>query len=390
MILKSIDLDVKNGLFVALIGPNGSGKSTLLKCLAKILQPVKGIIFIGEHDITEMHELDVARLRSTVLSDRVYPFNMTVRELIALGRYPYQGLLGRLTINDNKLITDSAKMMEVEDLLENKFNELSDGQKQRVLIARALAQAPKVLILDEPATHLDAKSRVEILLKLKELARTQKIAIIASMHEIELTYRIADYVIVLEDGVIRGIGSPEEIFQDSLMDKVYGITMASWSNTFGAIELRCGDLYKRYIHVVSGAGTGIPVFRLLARRGYSFSAGILQESDLDFHLAKAMNVKTYSVPSFEAIPKVLVSNVRSDLSETRILIDSGFPIGKHNLPNLELIKNLYTYNNVAIFSVRDSEEILNMYGNSIKLESGSVADLTLFLQKQLSTVVEYK
>lgn len=382
MILKSIDLDVKNGLFVALIGPNGSGKSTLLKCLSKILKPVKGTIFIGEHDITELHELDVARLRSTVLSDRVYPFNMTVRELIALGRYPYQGLLGRLTINDNKLIIDSAKMMEVERLLESKFNELSDGQKQRVLIARALAQEPKVLILDEPATHLDAKSRVEILLKLKELARTQNIAIIASMHEIELTYRVADFVIVIEDGAIRGIGPPEEIFQDSLMDDVYGIKMATWSNTFGALELRCSDQGKRYIHVVSGAGTGIPVFRLLVRKGYSFSAGILQENDLDFHLARAMNVKTFSVPSFEPIPSDSISNVVSDLSETLILIDSGFPLGKHNLQNLELIKNLSNYNNATIFSLRDDDEIVNIYGNNTKVVKGSINELVTFLQKQ--------
>lgn len=389
MILKSVDLDVRNGLFVALIGPNGSGKSTLLKCLAKILKPVKGAIFIGEHDITELHELDVARLRSTVLSDRVYPFNMTVRELIALGRYPYQGLLGRLTTNDSKLIMDSARMMEVEDLLENKFNELSDGQKQRVLIARALAQAPKVLILDEPATHLDAKSRVEILLKLKQLARTENIAIIASMHEIELTYRIADYVIVLENGTVRGIGSPEEIFQDSLMDNVYSIKMATWSNKFGALELRCGDLFKIHIHVVSGAGTGVPVFRSLVRRGYSFSTGILQENDLDFHLAKVMDAKTYSVPSFEPISSELISNVVSDLSETRILIDSGFPIGKHNLQNLELIKNLYTHNNVVIFSVRDSMEISSTY-DGMKVEYGAITDLTLFLQKQLCDVIAYK
>jgi iron complex transport system ATP-binding protein len=382
MILKSIDLDVKNGLFVALIGPNGSGKSTLLKCLAKILKPVKGAILIGELDVTELHELDVARLRSTVLSDRVYPFNMTVRELITLGRYPYQGLLGKLTIDDKKLIADSATMMEVEHLLESKFSELSDGQKQRVLIARALAQVPKVLILDEPATHLDAKSRVEILLKLKELARTQNIAIIASMHEIELTYRIADYVIVLEDGAIRGIGSPEEIFQDSLMDNVYGIKMASWSNTFGALELRCGDLSKRYTHIVSGAGTGIPIFRLLARKGYPFSTGILQENDLDFHLAKTMNAKTYSVPSFEPIPSCMVSNVIPDLSETRILIDSGFPIGKHNLQNLELIKNLSNHNNVTIFSIRDSEEILNIYGKDMKVENGSINDIAIFLESK--------
>ncbi|MGH9922236.1 MAG: hypothetical protein ACRD38_05750, partial [Nitrososphaerales archaeon] len=231
---------------------------------------------------------------------------------------------------------------------------------------------------------------VEILLKLKELARKQNIAIIASMHEIELTYRIADYVIVLEDGVIRGIGSPEEIFQDSLMDNVYGIKMATWSNAFGALELRCNDISKKYIHVVSGAGTGISVFRLLVRRGYSFSAGILQENDLDFHLAKAMNVKTYSVPSFDPIPSNMILDIISDLSETRILIDTGFPIGRDNLQNLELIKELHACNNVTIFSIRNSEKVLDIYGKEMKIESGSITDLTAFLQTKLGKVMVYK
>ena len=251
-------MNVKDGTFVSVIGPNGSGKSTLLKCLMNILKPNTGAVFIDQNDISKLPELDLAKLRSAVLSDRVYPFNMTVHEIISLGRYPHQKFLNGKDRTDQEIIFQSASLLGVEEFLDKKFSELSDGQKQKVLIARALCQKPRVLILDEPATHLDTRSRIEILLKLREISRQENIIVIASMHEIEITVRISDQIIILEDGRILTKGSTEEILQNDIINKIYKNDRIVWSKIFGSIEIKCKpDLSK--IHVVSCNGTGIPI-----------------------------------------------------------------------------------------------------------------------------------
>lgn len=374
-----MDLSIENGTLVALLGSNGTGKSTLLKCIAKLLTPTKGRVWIENLDITLKHESEIARLRSIVLSDRVYPFNMKVEELIALGRYPYTNPLSTFDAKDLQIIQDSAEMMGVRDLLDRKFSELSDGQKQKVLIARALAQEPRILILDEPATHLDAKSKVEILLKIRSLAKSKKIAIMASLHEIELAFRIADRVFVLDEGRIRTAGSPESILNEQEVSKIYPTSSAAWSPLFGTLELICDGNDNNmapngcapHVYVVAGNGSGIPIFRILARNNVPFSSGILQENDVDYKLAKLMGANVDATSAFEPVQSEDVDRVIKKLTSvdpnSLLVIDAGVRIGTSNREIATLLKMLCDFN-IRILSMRNNVDIIDLYGANTLVE----------------------
>lgn len=336
-------------------------------------------MWIENLDITLKHESEIARLRSVVLSDRVYPFNMKVEELIALGRYPYTNPLSTFDAKNLKIIQDSAEMMGVRDLLDRKFSELSDGQKQKVLIARALAQEPRVLILDEPATHLDAKSKVEILLKIRSLAKSKRIAIIASLHEMELAFRIADRVIVLDEGRIRISGTPESVLNEQEVSKIYPTSSARWSTLFGALELICDGYdnslatngHAPYVYVVAGNGTGIPIFRILARNNVPFCTGILQENDVDCKLAKLMGADVDTTPAFEPIQSEDVDRVIKKLTHldpnSLLVIDAGVQIGTSNREMTTLLKMLCD-SNIRILSMRGDADIVDLYGANTAVE----------------------
>lgn len=379
---------------MALLGPNGAGKSTLLRCIARLLSPAKGKVWIENTDIMLKHESEIARLRSVVLSDRVYPFNMKAGELIALGRYPYTNPLSTFGAKEDlQIIQDSAEMMGVRDLLDRKFSELSDGQKQKVLIARALAQEPRVLILDEPATHLDAKSKVEILLKIRSLARSKRIAIIASLHEIELAFRIADRVVVLDEGRIRISGTPESVLNEQEVGKIYPTSSAAWSPLFGALELICNNNNNNnnnydnssaphgcvpYVYVVAGNGSGIPIFRMLARNNVRFSTGILQGNDVDCKLAKLMAVDVDATPAFEHVRNEDVDRVIKKLTRldpnSLLVIDAGATIGTSNREITALLKTLCDLN-MRILCMRNKADIVDLYGANTAVERIEMAGL---------------
>lgn len=368
-------MEVKEGLFVSLIGANGAGKSTLLKCLMHLLKPQTGSVLINQKNLNNLDESEIAKLRSSVLSDRIYPFNMTVNEIISLGRHPHQTLLGKINNEDKKTINEIVNMLEIKDLFYRKFSELSDGQKQKVLIARAIVQEPKVLLLDEPATHLDAKSRIEILLKLRDVVKMKKIIVIASMHEIEISYRISDKIIILDDGDIKAKDFPEEVFRNGTVQSVYNISKIVWNPVFGSLELKAIKKEFPKVHVVGGFGTAVPIYRLLSRLGVSFSTGILDQIDVDFCLAKTMDAKIFSNSTpYERL--TINDEIVSDLRGVEVVIDAGFPINDNTNPNVELIKKMAQ--KCTVFSLRKEQDCQHIFENN-NMKTGNICQLEEFL-----------
>lgn len=224
ILIKDINLKLHQGEIAALIGPNGSGKSTILKTVTKNLKEISGFSYIENNSIKELTGQELARKVSVVWTEKVNPELMTCADVVATGRYPYTGKLGILSADDKEAVAAAMEMAGVADLAQCDFNALSDGQKQRVIIARAVCQETPVLILDEPTSYLDIRYKVELIYLLRKLAREKNVAVLLSIHEVELAEKIADYVVCVKGDEIFMQGKPQEIFKENIIRRLYDLS----------------------------------------------------------------------------------------------------------------------------------------------------------------------
>ncbi|SHG34009.1 iron complex transport system ATP-binding protein [Flavobacterium fluvii] len=205
VIAKNIDLSLEKGKLIALIGANGIGKSTLLRTITGIQKPISGTVSLNKKNIHEMDFLNLAQNLSIVLTEKLPPSNLTVWELIALGRQPYTNWIGTLTDNDIAKINEAIALTQIEHLVSKKHFEISDGQLQIVLIARALAQDTPLIVLDEPTTHLDLLHKIALFKLLKRLTQETEKCILFSTHDIDMAIQLSDEMIIM---------TPEAVIQD--------------------------------------------------------------------------------------------------------------------------------------------------------------------------------
>ncbi len=220
-LIDRISINVLPGKIVTLIGPNGSGKSTLLKTIMGSLKSRGGLIYLSGRDRGTMSQKEAARSVSMVMTRSSLPTLMTCREVIEDGRYPYTGILGKLTVKDHDKVSEAISMCGCEEIADRPFTDISDGQRQRVLLARAIAQDPKILVLDEPTSYLDIRYKTEILTKIRELATAKDIAVLMSVHEPDIAMKLSDTVVAIGDGHVLKIGGPEEVFCEEFIRKLY-------------------------------------------------------------------------------------------------------------------------------------------------------------------------
>lgn len=219
-IAKNLNLNLKQGKLIGLIGANGIGKSTLLRTITGIQKPLSGKVILNEKDIHLLNPLSLARNLSLVLTEKLPPSNLTVFELVALGRQPYTNWIGKLTEEDLVKINEAIELTQITHLAKKKHYEISDGQLQKVLIARALAQDTPLIILDEPTTHLDLLHKVSVFKLLKKLSTETQKCILFSTHDIELAIQLCDEMIIM---------TPENVIQD---DPCNLITKGSFNTLF--------------------------------------------------------------------------------------------------------------------------------------------------------------
>ena len=245
-VVSEVSLTVRSGEILALIGPNGAGKSTLLKAIAGQLSPLAGTVYLSGRDMADMTGAEISRQRSLLLTGRPAAELMTCREVVAAGRYPYTGRLGILSESDWDTVDKIMVSMDVASLAERLFDDVSDGQRQRVLLARAICQEPRVLILDEPASYLDIRYQLELVGTLRRLAVETDLAVIISLHELELARQSADRVLCLKDGRVDRTGTTAEVFSGNYLDELYDLPAGSLASLTGSSE--------RFDHYVQSGG----------------------------------------------------------------------------------------------------------------------------------------
>ena len=267
---EDLDAKIHNGELVCLIGPNGCGKSTLVRTIAGLQKPLNGETFISEVDVKKIKPHQYAKLLSLVLTDKINVGAMTVMDMVSIGRYPHTNYFAKLEAKDNEIIKNALESVHLTDYKHRFFHELSDGEKQRVLIAKALAQDTPLIMLDEPTAHLDLPSRVEIMNILKRLAKETNKAIFLSTHELDLALQTADTIWLMNRGTTMKRGTPEDLVLSGMFEQVFKSEAFSFDKlsgsfkvlhpTKGDIALSGDDLYSTWAR------------RALNREGYRMVA----------------------------------------------------------------------------------------------------------------------
>ena len=291
-VLREVNLDFGSGQFIALLGPNGAGKTTLLRTLSRHLKPLSGRIEVLGRDLDTLSALELARLVAVCLTDNAKPPLLSVDEFVALGRYPHTGMMGRLSVHDAEIVERSLAAVTASGLSGRLVEQLSDGERQKVVLARALAQEPKLMLLDEPTAHLDLKHRIEVMGILRSLCRSHGLTVLASLHDIDVAAKVSDRVLLVQNGGIRDYGLPETVLTSETVAELYGFGDADFNRHLGSIEFR-GDGKAGRVFVIAGRGRAAPVFRLLSKKGLAIETGLLRDGDLDAFVAAALGAKTY-------------------------------------------------------------------------------------------------
>lgn len=223
-VVKDVSLEIGAGEMVAIIGPNGSGKSTLLRGMSRLQKPESGRVLLGETDIRSLGTRQVARLLAILPQSPEGGVDLTVRELTWRGRYPHQGILQRATRPDFEAVEWAMNAADVGSFADRPLGSLSGGERQRAWIALALAQQPKVLLLDEPTSFLDLAHQVEIMMLLRKLNR-EGMTVVAVLHDLFLAGRHADRVVAIRDGRVEFDGLPREVFEPRALERVFSVPM---------------------------------------------------------------------------------------------------------------------------------------------------------------------
>lgn len=328
-LIHDICIGIEKGEIVTLIGPNGAGKSTILKSITRQLKIISGNVTIAEENLTKLSFRDLSTKMAVVLTERMKPELMTCHDVVATGRYPYTGKLGILSREDEQKVDEAMEAVHAQELGDRDFNAISDGQRQRVLLARAICQEPEIIILDEPTSFLDVRHKLEVLSILRDMAKRKKITVIMSLHEIDLAEKVADKIICVKGDRIAHYGKPETIFKEDIIKELYGIDNGFFDPVFGSLELPRPEGEPK-VFVLSSGGNGIPVYRELQKQNLAFVAGVLYTNDIDYQLARLLAAHTVTEKPFEEISEQTFTEASKWIDACDGVIDAGITIGSGN------------------------------------------------------------
>ena len=235
-LIRDVCLQVQRGKIVTLIGPNGAGKSTILKTIVGQLSKVSGTVLLEGAPMERCGQKEIAKRMAILMTERIHPELMTCYDVVSTGRYPYTGALGLLGKEDKRIVEESLELVHGRDMADRPFDAISDGQRQRILLARALCQTPEIIVLDEPTSYLDIRYKLELLTILKTMVREKNLAVLMSLHELDLAQRVSDTVVCVSGDRIDRMGPPEEIFSNDYIARLYHMEPGKYDPCFDTLE----------------------------------------------------------------------------------------------------------------------------------------------------------
>lgn len=336
-LIKNINLSVRPGEILTLIGPNGSGKSTILKTITKQLKTIGGSVFLGKESMRELTDSEISRHLSMVMTERIHTELLSGRDVVATGRYPYTGRLGILSDKDWEKVNEAIALVHAGEVQQQDFRRISDGQRQRLMLARAICQDTQVLILDEPTSYLDMGFKLDILTTIRMLARKKNLAVIMSLHELDLAQKVSDTIACVKGDRIDRVGTPEEIFSGDYVQQLYGVKSRQFDPQTGQAFLERPEGAPE-VFVIGGGGTGLAVYNRLQRQNIPFAAGILQENDVEYAAASALAACVFSEKAFFPVSEETFLRAKQMLGSCKTCICALTEFGPYNEKNRQLFE----------------------------------------------------
>lgn len=373
-VVEEVSLRLEPGKIVTLIGPNGAGKSTILRTVIGQLSPVRGTVLLDGRKMAATPPLEIARRLSVLMTDRIRPELMTCWDVVSAGRFPYTGRLGILSAEDREKVRQALRQVHGEELAAQSFAQVSDGQRQRILLARALCQEPTTLVLDEPTSFLDIRYKLELLSILRDMVQTRNLAVLLSLHELELAEKISDYVLCVHNGKIERCGPPGEIFTEDNIRELFDIRPDSRELfTFhGGRRLRCGRTTGTCAALAAqGAARLLLTGRAPDTASLTTPKGPAIEAPLeDCHIeggAALCSIRKDGGDDIDATHGLLITARVEKRSELGVSIEGGAGVGRVTKPGLDQPVGAAAINRVPRRMIE--EEVLSV-GDVLGYEGG--------------------
>jgi len=339
--LGGISVVIPPGVVCAVAGPNGAGKTTLLRALAGALSREEGTVLVGGLDPSATPPAALARVMAVLPQRPAAPTGLTVREAVAWGRDPHLGRLARPGPEDRRAVDAALEQTGTRGLADRPVETLSGGELHRVLIARALAQAPRVLLLDEPTVHLDLNHQVEVMQLLRRLAG-EGLTIVVAIHDLNLAAAYCDRIALLARGRLLAFGEPGEVIRSDLIQQAYGAAVVTRVNpATGRPYLVVGSPAVRAasgprVHVICGGGTGAELLARCVELGYRVSVGVVHVMDTDEEAARSLGLEVIQEAPFSPLGDEAVQAAAQAARTAEAVIVAPVPLGPGNLRNLEV------------------------------------------------------
>lgn len=344
-ILDNININVSPGEVIGIIGPNGTGKSTLIKAITDVIDIRTGTITIDGIDNRKISRRDRAKLIAVVPQEYAVDFKFTVFDIVMMGRNPHMYGRKNSEKEDYDIVKEAMVMTKTWQFKDKDYNELSGGEKQRVIIARAIAQQTKIILLDEPTSHLDIHHQLEIMELISRL-KSKNITIMAVLHDVNMAARFCSRLILLNKGKIVADGTPDEVIDPKYLDSVYKMEMVVRENKVLSskeiVPIRVikenESFNNKVIHVISGGGRGEQVIERINSLGFKVTCGVLNQGDSDLEICHLLGISCVEELPFSPISDGKANENKRLINQADIILVTDVPFGNGNIKNLEILK----------------------------------------------------
>lgn len=350
-VVYGVDLEVEEGEILAVVGPNGSGKTTLLRALGGTLPDAVGEVLVGGQPLAGLSASQRACRVAVVPQSGPFEFAFTVREVVETGRTARLSRLGALSLADGNAVDGAMRRVGVVDLAERNSTAISSGQAQLVVLARALAQETRVLLLDEPTAHLDVAHQIEVMESVRRLVKEDHLAAVAVLHDLNLAATYADRILLLSKGRVRAQGTPAAVLTRANVASTFGLDVLirrhPVSGAFFVVPLALaaaeapGDSQAprmARVHLVCGGGSGAPLMHALVRAGFEVSVGVVNVLDTDYEVAEGLGLRVVAEAPFSPISKASLDEARGLAEAADVVVLAAVPFGRSNADNLSLVE----------------------------------------------------